>query len=290
MRVGFSGLGLMGRPMAANLLRAGMSLCVYNRSPEPCEALAAAGAEVADSAASLFARCDAVILMLPDDDATDEVLGRGGANFAGRVVGRLIIIMGTHSPDYSRALGRDIAAARGRFVEAPVSGSRGPAEAGELVAMVAGTKDAVADARPLIAPMCLEQIEVGEVPRAMAMKLAVNLYLISSVTALAEATRLAAASGLDLDQFARVIITGQLGSSVAMAKLDKMVRRDFAPQAAVRDVLKNARLVASSAEAVGSDAPLLRESLTRFEAVRSIGGGTFDMAAILMSYEAERVT
>lgn len=167
-----------------------------------------------------------------------------------------------------------------------MSGSRGPAEAGELVAMVAGAPDAVANARPLIAPLCREQIEVGEVPRAMAMKLAVNLYLISSVTALAEATRLATAFGLDLDQFARVITTGPLGSSVATAKLDKMVRRDFAPQAAVRDALKNARLVASSAEDVGSEAPLLRESLARFETVRSMGGGTLDMAAILMSYEA----
>lgn len=289
MRVGFAGLGLMGRPMAANLLRANMSLCVHNRSPAPCEALAAAGAEVADSASSLFARCDAVILMLPDDDVTDAVLERGGPEFASRLAGRLIINMGTHSPDYSRALGRDIAEAGGRFVEAPVSGSRGPAEAGELVAMVAGAPDAVADARPLIAPMCRELIEVGEVPRATAMKLAVNLYLISSVTALAEATRLATASGLDLDQFARVITTGPLGSSVATAKLDKMVRRDFAPQAAVRDVVKNARLVASAAEDVGSEAPLLRESLSRFEAVASNGGGAFDMAAILMSYEAEQV-
>jgi 3-hydroxyisobutyrate dehydrogenase len=280
----------MGLPMAANLLRAGTSLCVHNRSPARCEALATAGAEVAGSAASLFARCDAVILMLPDDDATDAVLGRGGAEFASRLAGRLIINMGTHSPGYSRALGRDISDAGGRFVEAPVSGSRGPAEAGELVAMVAGAPDAVADARPLIAPMCRELIEVGDVPRAMAMKLAVNLYLVASVTALAEATQLATASGLDLDQFARVITNGPLGSSVAGTKLGKMVRRDFTPQAAIGDVVKNARLVASAADGLGTEAPLLRESLARFEAVRSMGGGALDMAAILISYEAEPVT
>lgn len=273
--------------MAANLLRAGIPLCVYNRSPEPCEALASAGAEIATSAAHLFARCETVVLMLPDDDSADTVLGRDSADFASRVAGRLIINMGTHSPDYSRALSRDIAALGGRFVEAPVSGSRGPAETGELVAMVAGAPDAVADARPLIAPMCREQIHVGDVPRAMAMKLAVNLYLISSVTALAEATRLATASGLDLDQFARVITAGPLGSSMATTKLDKMVRRDFAPQAAVRDVLKNARLVASAAERLGTEAPLLRESLARFQAIQSMGSGTLDMAAILISYEAE---
>ena len=273
----------MGQPMAANLLRAGMPLCVYNRSPGPRGALAALGAEAVSSANALFASCDAVILMLADDSAADAVLGRGEAGFAGRVAGRLIVNMGTHSPGYSRALERDVLAAGGRFVEAPVSGSRGPAEAGELVAMLAGEPDAVADARTLIAPMCRETIEVGSVTNAMAMKLAVNLYLIAMVTALAEAARLASVTGLDLDQFSRAIVEGPLGSSVAAAKLDKMVRRDFTPQAAIGDVVKNARLVAEAAAAI--DAPLLRESLARFEAVRADGGGALDMAAILTSYE-----
>ena len=289
MRVGFAGLGLMGQPMAANLLRAGVPLCVYNRSPGPREALAAQGAEVASTAASLFASCDAVILMLADDAAVDAVLDRGG-DFASRVAGRLIINMGTHATRYSQVLERDVRAAGGRFVEAPVSGSRGPAQSSELVAMVAGAPDAVADARPLVAPMCRELIEVGAVPDALAMKLAVNLYLIASVTALAEATSLATASGVDLEQFAEVISTGPLGSSVASTKLAKMVTRDFAPQAAVADVLKNARLVAGAARSVASDAPLLSESLARFETVRRRWGEALDMAAILTSYEAEPAT
>lgn len=287
MRVGFAGLGLMGQPMAANLLRAGIPLCLFNRSPRACDALTTMGADTALSAPALFARCDAVILMLADDAAADSVLGRAGPDFASRVSGRLLINMGTHSPAYSRALERDIIQAGGRFVEAPVSGSRGPAEAGELVAMLAGSKDAVAAAWPLIAPMCREMIHVGPVPQAMAMKLAVNLYLIASVTALAEATRLAAATGLDLAQFGRVIAKGPLGSSVAVAKLDKMARRDFAPQAAIADVLKNARLVAAAADDVASEAPLLRESLARLEVVQRHGGAALDMAAILLSYEAE---
>ncbi len=273
--------------MAANLLRAGMGLRVYNRSSGPAQALARLGADIAGSTGDLFASCDAVILMLADDAATDAVLGRGESEFASRVRGRLIVNMGTHSPGYSRGLERDVFASGGRFVEAPVSGSRGPAEAGELVAMLAGAPDAVADARPLIAPMCREIIDAGAVPRAMAMKIAVNLYLITSVTALAEATSLAAATGVGLEQFRRVITNGPLGSGVAAAKLGKMVTRDFTPQAAVGDVMKNARLVAEAVRGVEGDAPLLAESLARFECLARRGGASLDMAAILMSYEEE---
>jgi 3-hydroxyisobutyrate dehydrogenase len=287
MRVGFAGLGLMGRPMAANLLRSGVPLCVYNRSAGPCAELHAKGAQVAALAQDLFDRCDAVILMLADDEAVDAVLDRRGGAFAGRVSDRLVINMGTHSPDFSRQLEHDIVAAGGRFVEAPVSGSRGPAETGDLFAMLAGTPEAVAQARPLIAPMCREAIEVGSVPSAMAMKLAVNLYLMASVTALAEATHLATASGLDLARFGDVIAKGPLGSSVAAAKLDKMARRDFAPQAAIRDVVKNAQLVTAAAAGEGVEAPLMRESMARFESVLEQGGGMLDMAAVLTAYETE---
>lgn len=272
--------------MAANLLRAGHPLCIFNRSRGPCEALTAIGAEIVPSASALFARCDAIILMLADDAAADAVLGRADSDFISRVAGRLIINMGTHSPAYSRALEQDVVQAGGRFVEAPVSGSRGPAQTGELFAMLAGAPDAVAAARPLIAPMCREMIEVGAVPQAMTMKLAVNLYLIASVTALAEAVRLATAAGLDLDRFGQVIVRGPLGSSVAAAKLDKMARRDFAPQAAIADVIKNARLVAAVAEEAAAEIPLLRESLVRLDAVHERGGAALDMAAILLSYEA----
>jgi 3-hydroxyisobutyrate dehydrogenase len=286
MRLGFAGLGLMGAPMAANLCRAGIALTVYNRSPAPAATLAALGARIAETPGALFGACDAVVLMLADDAAADQVLARGAAEFPGRVSGTLIINMGTHAPAWSQALAKDVAAAGGRFVEAPVSGSRGPAEAGELVAMLAGDAGAVAEARPILAPLCSRMIDAGVVPQAMAMKLAVNLYLIASVAALAEATHLATRSGLDLARFASVIASGPLGSSVARAKLDKMVRRDFAPQAAIHDVIKNARLVARASEALGAAHPLLAESLARFEAAAAHGHAAADMAAILTSYEA----
>lgn len=289
MRVGFAGLGLMGAPMAARLCAAGLAPLVYNRSPGATEAFRALGAQVAATPANLFASCDAVILMLADDRAVDSVLARGEPEFAGRVRGRLIVNMGTHAPAFSLALSREVAAAGGAFVEAPVSGSKGPAEAGELVAMIAGDEGAIAVARTLLAPMCSAIVVAGAVPAALSLKLAVNLYLIASVTALAEAAHLARLSKVGVDLLAEVIGAGPLGSKVARAKLDKIVRRDFSPQAAIADVVKNAQLVEALAAEVLAQVPLLKESRMRFEAVAASGRAGLDMAAILASYEPNGV-
>lgn len=272
--------------MAANLLNAGVDLVVCNRSPGPRQALRALGARGVETPAELFEACETVILMLADDAATDWALGRGGDGFGSRVNGRLVINMGTHAPSYSERLYADIRAAGGAFVEAPVSGSRLPAEAGQLIAMLAGEADAVALAKLIIAPMCREMIAVGAPPSAMSMKMAVNLYLIATVAALAEAVSLADAAGLDLDLFRRILDSGPLRSDISEIKLAKMVDRDFAPQASIRDVVKNSLLVARTAAEAGAHAPLLGESLILFDAVLSGGGGgELDMAAVVSAFE-----
>lgn len=267
--------------MAARLRHAGQDLTVYNRSAPARARLAALGANAADTPKALFAACDAIILMLRDDAAADFVLGRPDTSLGDRVAGKLIINMGTHAPGYSRALETEIRAGGGAFVEAPVSGSRGPAERGTLVAMLAGDAETVERSRPLLAPMCSEMQVIGPVPSATAMKLAVNLYLITTIASLAEAANLAAAMGLNLALFQDIIRSGPLRSDVAMAKLDKMVRRDFSPEAAIKDVCKNAGLVADAAVAAGVDAGLLDRSRHLFEAAVANGGGALDMAAVI---------
>jgi 3-hydroxyisobutyrate dehydrogenase len=281
MAVGFAGLGLMGHPMAANLVRAGVDLITYNRSRAPLDDLAKLGARPVDTPAALFAACDTILLMLADDAAVDFVLGRGGPEFRPRMEGRLIINMGTHAPAYSSKLAADIRQVGGEFVEAPVSGSRGPAVAGELVVMMAGEDRAVERAWPLLAPLCRSVLVTGQVPSALAMKLAVNLYLIASVAALAEATNVARAFGLDLNQFQQVIASGPLGSDVARAKLDKMISGQFAPQATIRDVCKNAALVEEAANGAEAPAPLLRQSRALFDMALAGGAGALDMAAVI---------
>jgi 3-hydroxyisobutyrate dehydrogenase len=287
MKLGFAGLGLMGLPMASNLLRAGFPLAAYNRSPQPREALERLGARTFCDPARLFETCDTVLLMLADDRATDDVLGRGTTQFGLRVRGKLIVNMGTHAPDWSKALETELQVAGARFVEAPVSGSRGPAEAGELVAMLAGDPTGIEQLRPVLARLCRQTVTTGAVPSAMACKIAVNLYLIASVAALAEATALAKKLCLDPDVFARVIEEGPLCSEVAKAKLVKMIGRDFAPQASIRDVCKNAGLVADTAGAAKLDAQVLGSARRLFDGVLQSGGADLDMAGVITAWDGE---
>ncbi|HVV22455.1 MAG TPA: NAD(P)-dependent oxidoreductase [Pseudonocardiaceae bacterium] len=278
--VGFVGLGVMGQPMAVNLVRAGTPLVVWNRRPVPV-----AGARVAATVADLLRDTRIVILMLANGQAIDSVLGRGTPAFDA-VAGHTIVHMGTTAPEYSAGLAADVRAAGGRYVEAPVSGSRKPAEAGELVGMVAGDPDAVDDVLPLLAPMCHETVRCGPIPGALLMKLAVNLFLITMVTGLAEAVHFADRHGLDLDRFLAVLDAGPMSSSVSRVKAHKLVDRDFAVQASITNVLDNTRLVAAAAREGGVAAPLLHVCHALYTETDALGHGAADMAAVVHAIEA----
>ncbi|KAA5606551.1 NAD(P)-dependent oxidoreductase [Roseospira marina] len=284
---GFIGLGTMGTPMAQNLVRSGHPLVVWNRTAARCAPLAECGATVAADADDLFARCGTVLLMLENEAATDAVLGRGTEAFSRRVAGHCIVAMGTTSATYSHALSHDITAAGGRYVEAPVSGSRKPAEAGQLVGMVAGAPDDVDRMHALLAPICKQVFECGAVPAALQMKLAVNTFLITMVTGLAEAGHFAARHGLDMDRFADILNAGPMASDVSRVKVDKLRTRDFSRQAGISDVLKNSRLVVEAARAAGTAHPLMALCAGLYEATEAMGAHEQDMIAVIRAFEAQ---
>lgn len=286
MYVGFVGLGLMGQPMALNLVRAGTPLVVWNRTPGRCTPLRAAGAEVAASAAEVFDRAETVILMLADEAAMDTVLGRGTPDFAARVAGHTVVHMGTTSAEYSSGLEDDVRAAGGRYVEAPVSGSRAPAEQGELVGMLAGDDEAVAAVRPLLAPVCRETFVCGAVPGALLMKFSVNLFLITLVTGLTEAFHFADRHGLDQRLLRDVLDAGPMASAVSRVKAPKLLTRDFTAQAAAADVLKNNLLIAEAARKADIASPLLDVCHALFGETVDQGHGGEDMVAVLHALEA----
>lgn len=284
--IGFIGLGTMGEPMALNLCKAGVPLIVWNRSPEKCERLARAGAEVAPDANRVFARCATVMLMLMDGKAIDAVLARGTPAFARRVEGHLIVNLSTVEPEYSQELADDIRAAGGRFVEAPVSGSRIPAEKGELVAMLSGSPadiDAIGDR---LAPMCRQHFVCGPVPGALRMKLAVNTFLITMVTGLAEAARFASAHGLDMRRFAEILDAGPMCSAVSRVKIGKLRDNDMAKQASITDVLKNSDLVMNAAGLAGITMPLMQICRALYAQTESMGFGQQDMVAVVKALES----
>jgi 3-hydroxyisobutyrate dehydrogenase len=274
----------MGQPMALNLVNAGTPLVVWNRTPERCEPLREAGAVVAASPADVFAAAETVLVMLADDVAIDTVLGRGTTTFVELVRGHTVVHMGTTSPEYSRGLADDVAAAGGRYVEAPVSGSRVPATKGELVGMLAG--DAVDDVRPLLAPLCRETFDCGAVPGALTMKLAVNLYLITMVTGLAEATHFATSNGLDPRLFEAVLAEGPMASTVSRGKAAKLVSGDLEAQASIANVLENNRLVAEAARNARIASPLLDVCHELYRETNDLGLGGEDMVAVVRAIEA----
>nr|WSX78320.1 NAD(P)-dependent oxidoreductase [Streptomyces sp. NBC_00899] len=287
--VGFLGLGVMGQPMAVNLARhlAGRTpLTVWNRTAARCEAAREAGARIAGTPGEVLRDSDVVFVMLADGAAMDAVLARGTDAFAGQVAGRTIVHMGTTSPGYSRALEAEVLAAGGRYVEAPVSGSRGPAQDGQLVAMLAGDAQAVDTVRPLLAPMCRDAVDCGPVPDALLTKLSVNLFLITMVTGLSEAFHFADRHGLDRDRFLAVLDAGPMASAVSRAKAPKLRDRDFAVQAAALDVLKNNRLIAEAARDARLASPLLDVCHALFDETVGLGHGGGDMVAVLHAIEA----
>lgn len=285
MDVGFIGLGVMGEPMATNLARSGTRLVVWNRTSDKSEPLRAAGARVAATAADVFARARVVILMLADADAIDSVLGRGTPDFAANVAQRAIVQMGTTSPEFSRDLDADVRAAGGSYVEAPVSGSRQPAEDGQLLALVAGERAAVERVLPLLEPMCSETFVCGAVPKALLLKLSINLFLDTMVAALAEAVHFAASHGVDLAQFLAVHDAGPMASSVSRAKARKLVEGDFGVQASSAAVLENTRLIAEAARASRLASPLLDVCHALYAETVALGYGDADMAAVVHAIE-----
>ena len=288
--MGFLGLGVMGRPMALNLARAGTDLIVWNRSPAALDALRDAGAAVAADVAEVFAAAGVVLMMLADDRVADEVLGRDTAEFAGLVAGRTLVHMGTTSPAWSRGLAEQVRDAGGSYVEAPVSGSRVPAENAQLVVMLAGPGEALDQVTPVLAPMCREIVRCGPVPNGLLMKLSVNTFLISMVTGLAEAFHFAERHRLDRATLLNALYAGPMASPVSRIKGRKLLDRDFSVQASIRDVLYNNHLIVEAAEAAGISSPLLDTCLELYAETSSAGHADEDMAAVIHALESRSPT
>jgi 3-hydroxyisobutyrate dehydrogenase len=283
--IGFIGLGTMGEPMAKNLAKAGTPLVVWNRTLEKSQPLVDAGAEVVESSEEVFARAETTILMLVDCAAIDAVLRRQSPDFAARMRGRTIVHMGTTSPAFSRALEQDLNAAGARYIESPVSGSRIPAETGQLVAMLAGDAACVEQFRPLFKPMCRAAVYCGPVPSALLMKLSVNVFLLPLVTALAESMHFAERHGLSLEQLVGILDAGPMASLVSRTKAAKLASRNFAVQASVASAFENCRLTVEAARQAAISSPLIEVCQALYGETLDMGLADLDMVAVLRAFE-----
>jgi len=226
-KVGFLGLGTMGGGMAARLLGAGFAVTAWNRNAARAEPLRAAGAAIAASPRDAAAGADVVISMVADDAASLAVwTGPDGALASARP-GTILIECSTLSPSWVIDLAK-LAEARGcSFLDAPVTGSRPQAVAGEMVFLVGGDGAVLEGARPVLKPMCRDIVHLGPTGSGARMKLVNNFLSGTQAAALAEALAFAEAAGLDREAAMSVVMNGAPGSPLVKTVCARMLKRDY---------------------------------------------------------------
>ena len=275
------GTGRMGAPIARNLLAAGFPVTVWNRTEARAAALVEDGAILASS--PLVAASDAavVLTMLADGAATAETMD-GDDRAASRLGPESIWIqMGTVGVTWTDRLAELAADHEVAFVDAPVSGSTGPAQAGELVVLASGPENTRSPVRPIFDAIGRHTFWLGRAGNGSRMKVALNNWLAASTEALAETLALSDALGLDPGEFVDVFADSPLASPYAVAKGRAMVAGDFAPGFPLRHAFKDTALALAASRELGLELPLTQALEGRWRGAISRGHGEEDLAAII---------
>jgi 2-hydroxy-3-oxopropionate reductase len=283
--IGFIGLGIMGKPMARNLIAAGLDLTVHNRSRATVDELAREGAEVAGSPAAVAGSSDVVITMLPDSPDVESVLLGPAGLLAHADPGSLVIDMSTISPDVTRSLGLEAQSRGVRFLDAPVSGGEAGARAGTLSIMVGGSPEDVDDARPVLSALGSTIARVGPVGAGQTVKAANQVLVAGTIALVSEAIMLLRASGIDTTEAFRVLDGGLAGSAVLRTKAEAMNRGDYTPGFRVDLHRKDLRIALDSARRLGVVTPVSAVVDQLLLAVSAAGKGDLDHGALLTVIE-----
>ncbi len=251
--IGWIGLGNMGIPMCQNLLKAGYTLSVYNRTKEKEQPLIDAGAKSAGSASDLLNNCDIVFTMLSDDAAVKEVYeGQEGLLSNKEAKDKLLINTSTVSPETSKYVAAQCNAAGIDYLEAPVSGSVKPAEDATLIILAGGPEETVDKAKPVLDCLGKLILHVGDYGLASVAKLAINLLVGFNMQGLAEAVLFAQKHGVDVKDMLTLVNEGGVGNATTKAKTPLILSGDYKPAFTVKNYAKDLRLV----KAVGIETPM----------------------------------
>lgn len=285
MRVAVLGLGIMGSRIARRLLDAGFGVTVWNRTPQRAKALRERGAEWADSPAAAAGKTGVAITMLGDPESVRAVaLGPNGV-IAALPTGGLYVDMTTVDPETPRALAIACRERGVEFLEAPVTGSKLAAAAGELVLMVGGAPHALGRALPVLQPLAKKIVHMGATGAGAQMKLVNNLVIAGAMQALFEGMVLARKAALPLDRVAEVLNSGGLAAPLVRLKTDAVLRRDFEPHFSVKHMAKDLALALD--EAAGCNMPLPVTAIVNgmYQAARAHSLDEQDFAALVTVVE-----
>nr|WP_291498862.1 NAD(P)-dependent oxidoreductase [Desulfocurvus sp.] len=279
-RVGFVGLGIMGRAMAENVLRAGFPLTVYNRTPDKAAILAELGARVAATPRELAEASDVVVAMLSGPEAVYAVLAGEDGAARGLDRGKIFVNMSTISPAYAREIAGGLKPLGVQYVDAPVSGSKRPAEEGSLVVLAGGADAAIDAVEPLLLAVGRKVVRCGAVGQGSLAKMGVNLLLAGMAAGLAEALALVRKGGLDGDILMDIVASGALACPLFAAKREMLASGYYPPQFPLKHMAKDLKFVLDTAYDTGAAAPLAAVLSQLYGAGRARGLGDQDFAAV----------
>lgn len=290
-KVGLIGLGLMGRPMGLNLLKAGYALTVWNRTASRAESLVDAGAKLAQSPQEVAAASDVLITIVSDPPALEGVLwgGSGSGHNSGALAalhpGSIYIDSSTVSPVLARKIAGACEERHVAFLDAPVTGGTWGAEKGELVFMVGGDGQVLKDAEPVFKVMGKRWFHLGRNGAGQTIKLAMNLILALQVDALAEALALVEATGLEGEKLIEVMQSSMARAAVLDVKAPLLLKREYPPSFPLRLMHKDVGLALDLAKEAGVMLPAAAAAYSTYSAVKAAAKEDLDYAAVMKFWD-----
>ena len=284
-KIGFIGLGIMGKPMARNLMKAGYELVVYNRSREKADELAEEGAEAAGSPKEVAATCETVITMLPDSPEVREVVTGHDGVFEGIEEGSLLVDMSTISPVATEELVAEAGEKGVGMLDAPVSGGESGAIEGTLSIMVGGSEEDFERARPIFDVLGDTVVRVGEAGAGQVVKACNQIVVALTIEAVSEALVLGSKAGVDPAKVIEVLSGGLAGNKVMEAKKNSFLEHDFDPGFRVELHHKDLGIALAAGREYGVALPVTAIVDQMLEALLAKGSGDRDHSAILTLIE-----
>ncbi|WP_044477504.1 NAD(P)-dependent oxidoreductase [Paenibacillus antibioticophila] len=285
-KIGFIGLGTMGAPMAANLLKQSFEVIVYNRTASKCEPLVALGASAAPTPREAASQADTVITMVSDDSSIAAVYEGEEGLLAGLRQGATVIDCSTVSPALVRETASKVEALGSAFLDAPVTGSSPAAIDGTLVFMVGGRSDVLQGQMDIFDCLGKKVLHMGDNGTGAVAKLAHNTIVGINNLALAEGFSIAAKSGLPAERFLELVQLGSAGSKAAELKGRKIIEHDFTNQFSLALMLKDLKLASSLTDGASIPSPMLNLAKSLFQAGQTQGYGEEDLSSVVKVYES----
>jgi 2-hydroxy-3-oxopropionate reductase len=284
-KVGFIGLGIMGGPMAQNLMEAGYELVLYNRTTEKAEEIAGDGATVAESPKEVAESCGLIVLMLPDSPQVEEVVEGEDGVLEGLKEGALIVDMSTISPVVTRELAEKIEERGASMLDAPVSGGEPGAQQGTLAIMAGGSEEDFERAKPLLEVMGDAITHVGPTGAGQTAKAANQIVVALTIEAISEALVLASKAGVAPEKILEAISGGLAGSNVMEAKKENFLEHDFEPGFRVDLHHKDLGIALATGREYGVSLPVTAIVDQMLESLKTKGRGDRDHSALLTLIE-----